>query len=214
MHFSPFCFVAFNYYIQKSGDMNNLAIGILASLIALHTSAQNNTTGAVKLLFRNVTTTLQIDEQAEIFKKSGFTLSKDKKQFAIAGDEASLIAPFDAEVFPTDMNNDGKEEIFIVFGNSYTSGATGSNVLLFIKDKAGNYQSNFGFSGTMPEIMPSKNAGYPDLLIGGPGFEFPVWRWNGREYVFNRKITDKLLAKTKTISVEMASKTYVSTIKQ
>ena len=29
-------------------------------------------------------------------------------------------------------------------------------------------------------------AGYPDLSIGGPGFCFPVWRWNGREYANQR----------------------------
>jgi hypothetical protein len=35
--------------------------------------------------------------------------------------------------------------------------------------------------------MPTKNLGYPDLMIGGPGFEHPVWRWNGKEYNVYKK---------------------------
>ncbi len=70
---------------------------------------------------------------------TAFSLSNDKKQFA-AVEEASEY-PFDAFVYPTDLNKDGKEEIFIVFGNSYTSGHTGSNVVMYIKDKSGSYQA-------------------------------------------------------------------------
>jgi len=176
--------------------------------------AQKNLTEGAKLLFQNTKTIITAAEKNDIYKKSGLSLSNDKKQFAIAGDATSLDYPFDAMVLPTDMNKDGKEEIFIVFGNNYTSGATGTNVLLFIKDKTGAYQFNFGFSGTTPGIMPTKTPAYPDLLIGGPGVEFPIWRWNGKEYVFSKKITEKQLAKIKTISVETASKAYVNNLRQ
>ncbi|MFN2438114.1 MAG: hypothetical protein ABR503_02870 [Chitinophagaceae bacterium] len=88
---------------------------------------------------------------------------------------------------------DGKEEIFIVFGNSYTSGQTGSSVVLYIKDKSGNYQPNLGFPGVTPDAMPIKNLGYPDLMIGGPGFEWPIWRWNGKAYNFYKKIKKKII---------------------
>ena len=29
-------------------------------------------------------------------------------------------------------------------------------------------------------------GGWPDIQMGGPGFCFPVWRWNGSAYALNR----------------------------
>ncbi len=189
-------------------------IVFIFSLIAsLNVTAQKSLSAGATLLFTNVKSVLAVGEKNEVFKKTGFVLSKDKKQFAFSADVTSMEYPFDARVLPTDLNKDGKEEVFIVFGNSYTSGQAGSNVLLFIKDKAGTYQANFGFSGTAPDILPTGNLGYPDLLIGGPGLEFPVWRWNGKEYTFNRKISDQALAKMRTTGIEEASKIYVGALK-
>jgi hypothetical protein len=194
--------------------MNKICLVIFSLFLWGNLQAQKNLSEGAKLLFQNTKTTTTPAEKNDIYKKSSLCLSNDKKQFAIAGDATSLDHPFDAIVMPTDMNKDGKEEIFIVFGNSYTSGATGTNVLLFIKDKTGIYQFNFGFSGATPGIMPTKTPAYPDLLIGGPGVEFPIWRWNGKEYVFSKKITEKQLAKIKMISVETASKAYLKNLKQ
>ncbi|HET6490440.1 MAG TPA: hypothetical protein VFG28_11850 [Syntrophales bacterium] len=41
---------------------------------------------------------------------------------------------------------------------------------------------NFGFPGMDYTKMKTGNKGYPDLMIGGPGFCHPVWRWNGKAY--------------------------------
>lgn len=193
--------------------MNKIFVLITLLLLSAGLFAQATLSDGARLLFINTKNRLTIAEKNSMYEATGFSLSKDKKQFAIADDAASLEYPFDVTVYPTDLNKDGKEEIFLVFGNSYTSGTTGSNVLLFIKDKSGKYQSNFGFSGTLPDIIPGPNTGYPDLLIGGPGFEFPIWKWNGKEYKFSRKISEKNLAKLKVVSVADASKLYVATIK-
>ncbi len=200
--------------LLKLTAIKKIAALLAVLFIVFASYAQKNSAVATKLLFRNIKTTLTAAEKSQVFNKTGFIITKDNKQFAFADDPGSLEFPFDVIVLPADLNNDGKEELFLIFGNSYTSGNTGSNVLLFIKDKLGNYQSNFGFSGTTPYIMPTKNLGFPDLLIGGPGFEFPVWRWNGREYVFNRKITEKNLSKIQTVDAEAASKKYTDSIKQ
>lgn len=176
-------------------------------------TAQGDHSGGAKLLFEQVDNILTPAEQNTLYQQTGFKLSKDKKQF-VAADDAAAEYPFDTWVYATDLNKDGKAEIFIVYGNTYTSGATGSNVLMFIKDKNGRYQSNFGFPGTVPDILPTANMGYPDILIGGPGFEFPIWRWNGRQYDLHRRIKDTDLEKVKTISVEDASKAYMGTVKK
>jgi len=180
-------------------------------LFYFHGFAQNTITEGAALLFKNVKTKLPVADKNSIYKKINFSLSKDKKQFAAVGEDAEY--PFVAFVYPTDLNKDGKEEIFIVFGNSYTSGHTGSSVVMYIKDKSGSFQPNLGFPGVTPDAMPTKNLGYPDLMIGGPGFEWPVWRWNGKEYNFYKKIKEKDLLKMKAISIEDLSKTYASSIK-
>jgi len=36
------------------------------------------------------------------------------------------------------------------FGNTFTSGMTGSSVTLFLKEAAGDYQANLGFPGSTP----------------------------------------------------------------
>ena len=121
---------------------------------------------------------------------------------------------FDAFVYPTDMNKDGKEEVFVLFGNSFTSGMTGSNIIVFIADKNGTYKMNLGFPGMVPDALSTSNLGYNDLLIGGPGFEHPVWRWNGKEYDFSKKVYEKDFEKLKRTAIEDVSKAYTATIKE
>jgi hypothetical protein len=116
-------------------------------------------------------------------------------------------------VYPTDLNKDGKEEIFIVYGNSYTSGMAGTSVAVFITDKNGVYKTNLNFPGMLPDALATNNLGYPDLLIGGPGMEFPVWRWNGKAYDYYKEVKDADYEKLKKTNVEDLSKAYISNIK-
>ena len=167
-------------------------------------------TKGAAVLFSNVKSKLGNTDKNGIFKMLGFKLSKDGKQFAIPDSEEF---PFDATVYPVDLNKDGIEEIFVSFGNTYTSGNTGSSINAFIAGKNGGYQSNLGFPGTIPNVLPTANLGYPDLLIGGPGFEFPVQRWNGKAYDYYRTVKDREYEKLKMTSLEKLSKAYTETIK-
>lgn len=153
------------------------------------------------LLFKNIKTNLTVAEKNQIATKLGFVYSGNKDQpFAL--DKDSKDYPFGVTVYPTDLNKDGKEEIFVLFGNSFTSGATGSSIVLFIKNPAGGYSENLGFPGTAPDVLATTSKGYPDLLIGGPGFEFPVWRWNGKTYSHFRTVKDKDYDKLKKANLE------------
>jgi hypothetical protein len=171
----------------------------------------NSLTPGAALLFKNVKSTLTPAEKNLIVKQLGFLLSKDKKQFI--ADAESADYPFDAIVYPTDMNRDGKEEVFVSYGNTYTSGMAGQSIALFIKDPTGIYRSQLGVSGTVPDALPAATNKYPDLVVGGPGFEFPIWRWNGKEYVPHGTIKDAALGKAKTTNVEALSKAYTSGLK-
>lgn len=189
---------------------------ILVSLICITSQflcAQGNATlsEGARLLFKDVKTKLTTADKNAIYSKLDFRLSKDKTQFVIEGGEDY---PFAAMVLPTDMNKDGLEEIFVSFGNSFTSGNTGSNIVLFIRNNKKSYETNLGFPGTVPDALASANQGYFDLLIGGPGFEFPVWRWNGKEYALHRKVKEKDMMKMKLTNVQDMSKSYSSKLKK
>ena|SRR5687767_5650262 len=159
------------------------------------------------LLFKNVKTKLTITEKNHLATTLGFVLSNDKVQpFALDADSKDY--PFTATVFPVDMNKDGKEEIFVHFGNSFTSGNTGTIIALFIKNSSGVYQNHLGFPGMIPDALATVNQGYPDLLIGGPGFEYPVLRWNGKTYANHHVVKDAAYEKLKKKSINDLSKEY------
>lgn len=162
------------------------------------------------LLFKNVKSKLTASQKNKIFDSIGFKVSKDGKQFI--QDAESADYPFDAFVYPADLNKDAKEEIFVVFGNTFTSGNTGSSIVVFIADKNDAYQMNLGFPGLLPDALATANLNYPDLLIGGPGMEFPVWRWNGKMYDYFKTVKDADYDKLKKTSVEDLSKAYTNNI--
>ena len=158
-------------------------------------------------LFENIKSTTTVAEKNFVATKLGFILSGNK-DMPFALDKDSKDYPFAAMVMPTDLNNDKKEEIFILYGNSFTSGNTGSSVALFIKNAAGTYEMNLGFPGTTPDILTTTNKGYPDILVGGPGFDFPVFRWNGKIYDSFKSVKDSEYEKLKKTGADMKSKDY------
>lgn len=190
---------------------------LLCLLLLLHVSspfAQNNTVlkPIADVLFKNVKTKLSVVEKNNIATQLAF-IPSGNKDLPFALDKDSKDYPFAAFVFPTDMNKDGKEEVFVLFGNGYTSGNTGSSIILYIKNAAGVYAPQLGFPGMAPDVLTTANLGYPDLLVGGPGFEFPVLRWNGKTYNNHRVVKDKDYEKLKKTSLEESSKAYQETIK-
>ena len=62
-----------------------------------------------------------------------------------------------------------------------TDGNTGTRFWLLTKEPNGTWKRMISEIG-IAEFVPSNKgrAGWPSLSIGGPGFCFPVYRWNGR----------------------------------
>lgn len=133
---------------------------------------------------KSVEPKLTTSEKNEIYRLLEFKVFDDE-QFILS--KSCEEEPFSATVFVEDLNKDGIEEIQVIYGNLCTSGMTGRDVTLFIKDASGKYRKNLGFEGCGFTTLPTKNLGFPDLEICGRGFCFPVWRWNGKEYQFNRR---------------------------
>lgn len=165
------------------------------------------------ILFKNVKSMASNAEKNEIFKLTEFQLHDDKTQFTFSNNESLSDFPFHVSVFPLDLNNDGVEEIGIVFGNIMTSGNAGNSSMLFMKDNSNNYVLHFGFPGFLI-FIPRTDSNIPDVVISGPGFNFPVWRWNGTEFSRHRTIGNDELTKVNAIFIEEASKLYTSTLKE
>ena len=193
--------------------MKKLSLPFMGLLMChcLFAQQASTPTAVATQLFKDVKTTLTTAEKNHIASKLGFVLSGNATQpFAL--DKDSKEYPFSASVLPTDMNKDGKEEIFISYGNSFTSGNTGSSINLFIKDATGKYIEQLGFPGMVPDALATVSKGYPDLVIGGPGFEFPVWRWNGKSYGLFKNVSDKNYSTLKKEGIDNISKTYQQTL--
>ena len=84
-----------------------------------------------------------------------------------------------------DLNGDGRPEVVISEGGSFCYGAAEMGYALLSKQANGGWKLIDGGSG-IPNFLATKSGGWPDMEIGGPGFCFPVQRWNGKGYAFHR----------------------------
>jgi|WetSurMetagenome_2_1015567.scaffolds.fasta_scaffold14693_8 hypothetical protein len=158
--------------------MAGIKMVLLAFTVTTVFSSQAHAIEGYEILFKGTSSKLSNREKSQIYNKLGLRLSKDKKAVidSVCGQDASPTVKIE------DLNGDGAEEVFVIWGNTCTSGQAGQSISLFIKSANGAYVDNFGFPGIDYEKMKTGNKGYPDLMIGGPGFCHPVWRWNGRQY--------------------------------
>ena len=85
-----------------------------------------------------------------------------------------------------DLNGDGRPEAVISEGSSFCFGSTESGYAIVSKQGDGTWKLVTSGPGVVTPLASKGAGGWPDLEIGGPGFCFPVERFNGREYVFNR----------------------------
>lgn len=141
---------------------------------------QTKLTPEAERLFRGITSKLTISDKNKAAAAAKFVISKSENNlFTFAGEDD---APFEVQVTANDLNNDGTEEIILQWGNSFWSGHTGTSCTMLVKNvKTGDYDSNLGFPGIV-EVLSTKTNGFRDLRIGGPGFEFPIYKWNGKSY--------------------------------
>jgi hypothetical protein len=65
----------------------------------------------------------------------------------------------------------------------------GPGLTLFRRDGAA-WSMIYSSRGAMLVVLPGSTNGARDLVEGGPGFEHPLYQWNGAEYAFVRSIAD------------------------
>jgi hypothetical protein len=125
-------------------------------------------------------------EQAAIFKAAGFAQhGKAWKSGNCDGAESESYAPGHIETY-RDINGDGRPDAVVIESGAVCYGMTGMHFWLLSKQANGSWRRMYDETA-MADFMRTKGAGgWPDIQLGGPGFCFPVVRWNGRAYVRNR----------------------------
>lgn len=157
------------------------SIVLVAAAFCIASPVHADDTAAAKLLFAKGAGDLADAGRVAIVSALELQVSPDGKELI----ESVCSQPVSSNVRVSDMNGDGTSEVLVEYGNSCLSGMAGTTVALFVKG-SGGYRLNLGVPGMVAETMAAMSHGYPDLLIGGPGFCFAVWRWNGKEYAHLR----------------------------
>ncbi len=84
------------------------------------------------------------------------------------------------------MNGDKLPEVVITEGGTFCYGNTGTAYSLVGKQANGSWKLITSGTGILG-FLPTKGVGgWPDIEVGGPGFCFPVERWNGSRYALHR----------------------------
>ncbi len=125
-------------------------------------------------------------EQAAIFKAAGFTKRGSAwKSGNCDGAESESYSPGNIETY-RDLNGDGRPEAVVTEGGAICYGMTGTHFWLLSKQANGSWKL-MTEDTAMPDFLATKGVGgWPDIQLGGPGFCFPVVRWNGKAYVNHR----------------------------
>lgn len=122
-------------------------------------------------------------DQAAAFKAAGFKLKG--KRWQACADPSSGATPGAIEDV-RDLNGDGLPEAIITEGGTYCYGNTGAGYSLVSKQADGSWKLMASGTGMLHVLNTRGTGNWPDIEIGGPGFCFPVERWNGRQYALHR----------------------------
>lgn len=126
--------------------------------------------------------TLSETDKAAVFKAAGAV--QRKGMWVMCADDPN---PTGATVESVrDLNGDGRPEAVVTEGGTFCYGHAGMGYQVLSKQADGQWRVMSGGSG-IPEFLKTKGVGgWPDISVGGPGFCFPVERWNGKAYVLHR----------------------------
>jgi hypothetical protein len=131
-----------------------------------------------------VTAPLSPADEAAAFQAAGFKKMGGQWRACDDPGTASHQPGRIAEVL--DANGDGLPEAVITESSSFCYAMEGNGYAIVSQQAGGKWRLLTRGSG-IPLFLPTKGVGgWPDLMVGGPGFCFPVERWNGKAYVLHR----------------------------
>ncbi|MFO1058756.1 MAG: hypothetical protein U1E53_17530 [Dongiaceae bacterium] len=124
---------------------------------------------------------LSAADQAAAFKAAGF--KQRGKAWHSSCEDPGTASYVPGEIEPVgDLNGDGRPDALITESSTYCYGDAGTAFWLVSKQANGRWTLMANETG-MATFLAGKGAGgWPDIEVGGPGFCFPVVRWDGRQY--------------------------------
>jgi len=124
-------------------------------------------------------------EQAAIFKAAGLQQSGGQWRSACEDPGTASYEPAAIKA-RDDLNGDGLPEVTITESSGFCYGMNGQNFWLVSKQPDGQWKLMHEGTGS-PIFLNTKGMNdWPDITVGGRGFCFPVFRWNGQEYTQHR----------------------------
>jgi hypothetical protein len=121
---------------------------------------------------------MELDERPQALKAAGFSPSRGRYPACDPNQDVTI------EI--RDLNGDGRPDGVVTDYGLACYGGTEQGFVLVTKDASGAWRKLFATQG-IPEFLPTRGVGgWPDIVNGGPGFCFPVMRWNGRDYAIVR----------------------------
>lgn len=122
-------------------------------------------------------------DEAAAFKAAGFILKSRqwRSECGLNDTDSASYMPGTIED-ARDLNGDGRLEAVITEGGSFCYGNAGTGFAI-VSDRGGGVWKLIYSGQGIPEFLAARGVGgWPDIAVGGPGFCFPVLRWNGKEY--------------------------------
>lgn len=147
-----------------------LAIGLSFAVTMLN--AQGGTSGAV----------IPKAEQTKIYTAAGAT--KRGKGWTLCGEDSQSQGA-SIELY-RDLNGDSRSEAVVIDDSTFCYGKTGAGYALVTRDAAGKWSRIDNGTGMLDFLATTGVGGWPDMRIDGPGFCFPVMRWDGKIYKLHR----------------------------
>ena len=121
----------------------------------------------------------------EIFTAAGFTRAGER--WSKCGDPGTASYEGGSIMYRGDANGDGLMDALVIEGSTYCFGMAGVGYTLITQNPDGDWHI-MDERGGIPEFLSTTGAdGWPDIEVGGPGFCFPVVRWDGSAYTLNRQ---------------------------
>jgi len=170
-----------------SCGLRRLARGEVPDLLGCPRPIAQEMTMLAALLIAPAATAAPIDtDRSAIFTAAGFARrGADWRTKDCEGMEGDSYTPGTIDDY-RDVNGDGRPDAMISEGSGICYGNTGMRFWLLSKAPSGKW-TVMASEVASPELLKTKGAGgWPDILLGGPGFCFPVMRWNGKAYVGQR----------------------------
>lgn len=161
---------------QRSNLPQGLAIGFALAYsgvpLAADTSHGELQTLAAALFAAVPPGALSQTDRAELAALTPLALRNGVVVSSLPGCETAMHP----EVTLVDLNGDDGPEVFVVAGNTCTSGMTGSSVWLFAKRLDGRWSQRLDVTAAAYRVLPTTTQGWRDLTVGGRGLCQGVWR--------------------------------------